>query len=182
MLCTEHLSRLCRRVRRRAKDLGAGRVWERASLPRPRNTYVPSCRPTQENGAGVRARRAGRQFVPGSGEGQRSGESPGTLAAVVEREGCPIKRGALPGVRAHDAGASSRRQVLGPLWHLDRAPPFVARVGRRAHPSPPLRPQEALQIEGLLARQHEVDGAPDLVSQYRERLGLAVLAFQASEQ
>jgi hypothetical protein len=48
---------------------------------------------------------------------------------VVEREGCPIKRCALPGVRAHDAGASSRRQVLGSLWHLDRAPPLWLELG-----------------------------------------------------
>ena len=36
----------------------------------------------------------------------------GTLTKMEEREGCPIKRGALPGVSAHDAETSSLRLVL----------------------------------------------------------------------
>ena len=68
---------------------------------RPRNTYVPSCRPTQRR----RARVGVRQLVPGSGEGQRMER------VEVEREGCPIKRRSLPGVGVHDAGASSQGHV-----------------------------------------------------------------------
>jgi hypothetical protein len=64
---------------------------------RPRNTFVPSCRPTQQRGAGVCV----RQLVPGSGEGQKMER------VEVEREGRPIKARSLPGVSAHDAGASS---------------------------------------------------------------------------
>ena len=82
-------------------------VWKIPALPRPRNMYVPSCRPIQE-----RCWRAIRQFVPGSGEGQRSGESRGALADVVEREGVSNQEKSLPGVCAHDADAASERPAL----------------------------------------------------------------------
>ena len=36
----------------------------------------------------------------------------GTLTKMEEREGCPIKEGALPGVSAHDAETSSVRLVV----------------------------------------------------------------------
>src|SRR3990170_2031990 len=67
-------------------------------------------------------------------------------------------------------------------WHLSRAPPCVARVWRWAHPSPPLRLREALDVERLVASEHEVDGASELVCEDRERFGLGVLAFEAAEQ
>ncbi len=112
----------------------------------------------------------------------RDPRAPEMIAVEVEREGCPIKGCALPGVGAYDAVASSLRYVLERAWHLDRAPPCAARVRRGAHPSPPLRTQETLQVEGLLAHQHEVDGATDAVGEDREGLGLAVLPFDAAEQ
>jgi hypothetical protein len=49
-------------------------------------------------------------------------------------------------------------------------------------PSPPLRPQESLQVEGLVASEHEVDGTSEPVSQDRHRLALTVLAFDPGEQ
>src|SRR5512147_579731 len=58
----------------------------------------------------------------------------------------------------------------------------MARVRRRAHPFPPLRLREALQIERLVPGEHVVDGSSELVREDRERLGLAVLALVAREE
>lgn len=108
------------------------------ALSRPRNTFVPSCRPTQERGAGVRAQGARRPLSPGSGEGQRSGRALRALVNVLERERVSNQGFALPGVRAHDArrvfAASGETDHVISVRHLGRAPPCRARVRRRAHP------------------------------------------------
>ena len=98
---------------------GAVKPWPavgasgKRSCLRPRNTFVPSCRPTQQRGAGGRATGARRPFVSGSGEGQRSGRADAGLSQMNRSErGRPIKGGSLPGVRTHDATASSEGPIL----------------------------------------------------------------------
>ena len=82
------------------RGLGVGAGVGATAPPRPRNTFVPSCRPIQERGAGVCTSSAVASYVPGSGEGQRRRKSPdGTIAEMVEREGCPIKRLLAAGCR-----------------------------------------------------------------------------------
>jgi hypothetical protein len=59
----------------------------------------------------------------------------GSAPVMTEREGVFNQGDALPGVRAHDAKASSKDSILGSSFrHLVRAPPCRARVGRQAHP------------------------------------------------
>ncbi len=126
---------------------------------------------------------AGRQFVSGSGEGQRSGESRGTLADVVEREEVSNQRARcrvlvptmLMRLRADMFFDLSRGILIG--LH-----PVGLVLDDWLTPSPPLRPQEPFQIKGSLPSQHEVDGTPELVGKDRQRSALSVLALDAREE
>jgi len=63
-----------------------------------------------------------------------------------------------------------------------RADPVGARWAPARRPPRDSRPHEALDIKDLLGVQHVVEGAPQLVGQGRQRLGLAQLRRQALEQ
>ena len=74
---------------------------------------VPLNREVQADAASAR-----RPFVSGSEEGQRSGRADWLSQMAWSERGCPIKRSALPGVRAHDATASSKGLILGSLFGI----------------------------------------------------------------
>ena len=99
---------------------------------RPRNSFVPSCRPTQFDGLSAVA--AGDSFVAGSGEGQSSkacrGEAPRWRR---ERERASNHFGGLPGLCPRPADVLDGIELHAANWsRLARA--LDAPVRRLAHP------------------------------------------------
>ena len=146
-----------------------GKQW-RPQAPRPRNSSVPSSRSSQSNGL-----------------------CPQTLLVSVRLGG-----GAATGdlVTDHQEGERERRsnqtvrlRVCGPdvpvqsvLYregrNIEQAPPVVGQLDRGLHLSPQgLRGDKALEIKRLFPREQVVHRTAQLVREYGERFGFAVLVF-----
>ena len=62
---------------------------------------------------------------------------------------------------------------------MKKALPSVGQLDRGLHLSPQrLRSHKALEIKRLFPREHVIHGSPQLVREYRERFGFAVVLFQ----
>jgi hypothetical protein len=115
---------------------GAGRKRSRL---RPRNTFVPSCRPTRERGAGWRAAELAARSYRARGRGRDPEEPTWALADESERERASNQaqlaaRCSCPRRHPRLHRACGETDLATAFRHLVRAPPCMARVRRRAHP------------------------------------------------
>ena len=113
-----HQTRIEVHPRTLRSDLGRGGSRSHRGHLRPRNSSVPSYRPTTIQGEQAQGREAGGQLAPGSGEGQRPswtdhdvglGAGGGVQSSEAAAGHCPVVRQLELGVRLADL--PSRDQV-----------------------------------------------------------------------